>query len=307
MLPVSGMLALLAAEQPLAVWQQLAVLATTSSAEVIEDLLLSDAYFVADHSQSPLDSTERRVLLECLPWPALRFCLQLAQREQLGDGTALLEQVRAASGIDRLQQVLQDRFFALSGLIKAGTVLRKAWQPCDQALLTLRALTEQRRTDRQRSDQAAELLRQLIPTTPALGLVLDVVTASTSAIDNERHRLEATWAQLEKIRARAEQGFRFLDADLAGLQQLECLGATILTSAERAELRRLFGGDGPEIQQRLGLALDTPLAEIIADAVWDRRDAWAARHTQAARELAPLCEHAVDCLDRILEHIEQPL
>ncbi len=288
-----------------AVWDQVARLATASHADVLDDLLLSDDYFCRDHPAAPLDSATRRALLERLSWPALRFCLQLAHQKQIDQGAALLQQVRDASGIDRLQQVLQARFFALSGLIKAGTVLRKAWQPCDQALLTLRDLTERRHSALQRADQAAALVQGLMGSTPALRLVLDYVTDSKSAVANEQQRVEATWNQLDRIRTRVEQGFRFLDADLAYLEQLEQLGSDELPDpAERAELRRLFGGNGSSIQQRLGLAPDTPLDAAIEDQVWDRRDAWATRRVQASRGLAPLCAHASDCLDRILEHLD---
>lgn len=303
-IPVSGMLALLAAEQPVAVWDQIAQLATASRADVLDDLLLSDDYFCRDHPTAPLDSATRRDLLERLPWPALRFCLQLAHQQQIDQGAALLQQVRAASGLDRLQQVLHTRFFALSGLIKAGSVLRKAWQPCDQALLTLRDLNDQRYTALQRADQATALVQGLMDSTPALRLVLDYVADSKSAVANEQQRVEATWNQLDRIRARAEQGFHFLDADLACLEQLEQLDSGDLPDpADRAELRCLFGGNGPDVEQRLGLAPETPLDATAEDQAWDRRDAWATRRAQASRGLAPLCAHAIDCLDRILEHL----
>ncbi len=304
-IPVSGMLALLTAEQPLEVWDQIARLAMASNAEVLDDLLLSDDYFSRDHPAAPLDSATRRALLERLSWPALRFCLQLAHRKQIDQGSDLLHQVRDASGIDRLQQVLHTRFFALSGLIKAGTTLRKAWQPCDQALLMLRDLNDRRNSALQRADQAAALVQGLMGSTAALRLVLDYVTDSKSAVANEQQRVEATWNQLDRIRARAEQGFRFLDTDLACLEQLDQLCSDELPDpADRAELRRLFGGNGPSVQQRLGLAPETPLDATIEDQVWDRLDVWATRRAQASRGLAPLCEHAGACLDRILEYLD---
>lgn len=304
-IPVSGMLALLVAEQPPAVWQSLAELATASRAEVLEDLLLSDGYFVGEQPQAPCDSRTRQALLDRLSWPAVRFCLQLAQRERIDQGAVLRQQVHAASGIERLQQVLQERFFALSGLIKAGTVLRKAWQPCDQALLTLRDLTERRQDERRRADQAAEVVRGLLESTPVLGSVLDYVADSMSAVENERQRLEANWIALDRIRTRAEHSFRFLDEDLAGLELLERLGAEAISeAAERTELQRLFGGEGPDIHHRLGLVPDAPLDAAVVDRVWDRRDAWAVRRGSASRELNRIIEHALDCLDRILDYLE---
>lgn len=303
-IPVSGMLALLAAEQPPCVWDQIAHLAVASSADTLEDLRLSDDKFCNDYPQATLDSAARRALLQAVTWPALRFCLGLAHREQIDSGATLVRRVRETSGIDRLQQVLQTRFFALSGLIKAGTVLRKAWQPCDQALLLLRDLTEQHRMARRQADQSAQLLRDLIAGTPALRQVLDYVSASTAAVDNEQRRAEETWDRLESLRTRAEQGFRFLDADLACMEQLERLPADSLDAALREELRRLFGGDGPGLYQRLGLAAETPLDVSMEAQIWDRRDALAARRAQSAHSLAPLFEHAIECLDRILEEIE---
>jgi hypothetical protein len=304
-IPVSGMLALLVLEQPTEVWDRIALLAAESGDDVLEDLLLTESYFGQDHPKAPLDATERRALLEQVPWPALRFCIKHAENEQVGDGQELLQQVRDASGIAPLLQILQERFFARSGLIKAGTVLRKAWQPCDRALLTLQGLTGQRRDEIGRADQAAELLQGLVSSTPAFEPVLDYVTASKSAVENEQHRVEETWNELDLIRHRAESGFRFLDADVACLEILDRLGLNELAdAAESAELRRLFGEDGPDVRCRLGLAREMPLDSSIEEQIWDRRDHWAARRAQASRDVARLCEHAVDCLDRMLELIE---
>ena len=51
------------------------------------------------------------------------------------------------SGIERLKSVLQNRFFSLAGLIQASTALRKAWDPCNIALLRFRELLERRTQD----------------------------------------------------------------------------------------------------------------------------------------------------------------
>jgi hypothetical protein len=303
-IPVSGMLANLASELPLEHWADMSRLATASEASALDDLLLAERYFSQEAGGVALDVAARQALLTQVQWPALRFCVKLARDRSLDSAESLHQAVLNASGIETLKALLRSRFFALAGLIKASTVLRKAWQPCDQALLMLRDLVEQRRHDLQRAGRVEQVLRDLAPANPALGEALAYVTSSKSAVENDQRRVEESWEDLDAIRSRAEAGFRFLDADIACLESLERLSEEELDDVERAELHRLFGGEGPEVRRRLGLAPDTPLDRAAEERVWDRKDHWAVRRAQVARETARLCEHAVDCLDRILDVME---
>jgi len=73
-----------------------------------------------------------------MEWPVLRFAITIASANKIDDGNALCQALIEASGIEQLKNLLKDRFFSLAGLIKAGSVLRKAWDPCNIALLRIK-------------------------------------------------------------------------------------------------------------------------------------------------------------------------
>ena len=100
---------------------------------MLDELTTAPAYFRDEIDGVTIPATERVELSAALPWPALSFAVWLARARQPGSGGALRDALRDASGIDRLHALLQDRFFSLAGLIQAGGVLRKAWDPCERA------------------------------------------------------------------------------------------------------------------------------------------------------------------------------
>jgi hypothetical protein len=300
-IPVSGMLALLAQEAPEADFAALAWLAAESPAKDLDYLLRSDAHFVEERPGAALDVASRLALKARIQWPALRFCLKLAQLRQPGDGPALRRAVWEASGIDGLKKLLRERFFAVAGLLQAGSVLRKAMDPCEQAMLALRELLERRRQDLALGEASASLLAARLASAPELGPVLDYVRRSRAAVAADLRQVEQTWTELDGLKHAALSRFGMLDEDVACLQWLET-GVEGLTREEAAELRRLFGGNGPEIGQRLPAAPSAGTVEL----AWDRRDHWAAQGQRAgSKEAARLCRHAVVCLDQILSELEK--
>jgi hypothetical protein len=304
-IPTSGLLANVAMTTPDEIWSHIAKLATESPPETVGYLLRADSYFCRDRPGAALDSEHRAALSQALEWPALRFAVQLAQSRGIADGPTLHRTIRDASGLERLKALLQTRFFSLAGLIKASTVLRKAWEPCNVALLRLRDHAEQRKGDLELGARSEHILSDRVQGEAALGPVLEYVTHSRAAVQNDLQQIETVRQDLDAIRARAAASFQFLDSDIACLKGLESLsGEEALSAEESAELYRLFGGDGPEIHMRLGLPADADLNEEVKDSIWDRHAYWANRKVRASGDLRALCEHAVGCLDKILDTLE---
>jgi hypothetical protein len=304
-IPTSGLLANIAITASPDVWDDIAKLATESPPETVRYLLRADSYFCRDRAGAALESTRRAALSKALEWPALRFAVQLAQSRGIAEGPALHQAILEASGLERLKALLRTRFFSLAGLIKASTVLRKAWEPCNVALLRLRDHAEQRKGNLELGAKSEAILSDRVQGDATLSPVLEYVTHSRASVQNDLQQIETIQQDLDAIRARATARFQFLDSDIACLKELESLsGEEILSAEERAELYRLFGANGPDIRSRLGLPADGDINEEVKDVIWDRHDHWASRKVRASGELRALCEHAVVCLDKILDALE---
>jgi hypothetical protein len=303
-IPTSGLLARLAVQTPTETWEQLAMLANRSTPEAIRYLLRADSYFIEERTGAALDRGIRIQLCRQIEWPALRFVLKFAQVRQIKDAQSLQQAILEASGIKQLKSVLQTRFFALAGLIQASTVLRKAWDPCNIALLRLRDLVEQRRRALDLGARSEDILRPLIQNNATLSPVFDYVAHSRISVQNDLNQIETTRHDLDRIRYQAESNFVFLDQDITCLERLENLSPDEISDDERFELYRLFGGTGPNIETRLGCA-DSIEREKMRELLWDRHSYWAERRSRASGGLLRICEHAANCLERLLDQLEE--
>lgn len=306
-IPTSGLLAQVAENVAAETWDALARLATDSTPSAVRYLLRADSYFAGEREGAALDSAARTILKDTLPLPALRFIVQIAQTRGIADGAVLRHTVLEASGLRRLKDLLQRRFFSLASLIKASTVLRKAWEPCNVARLRLRDRVEAGRQAMELGKQSEQRLQECVPTNPMLASVLDYVTHARTAVQNDSRQIETVFQQLDEIQHQAVSRFQFLDNDISCLRRLDSLSeADSLTDEERTELYRLFGGQGPDIRARLDLSAESALDTGVIDEIWDRHDYWSRRKAQATGEVHELCEHALACLSRMLEQLEEP-
>ncbi len=304
-LPTSGLLATTCLETGLEPWQKLSYLVNKTSPELLNYLLRADKYFRNEKPDVPLTSRDRSNLLETLPWPVLRFAVWLAQSREIPDGQTLRQAVYEASGIERLKSSLQNRFFSLAKLIKAGTILRKAWDPCHTALIALRQIAQERNKDLELGRYCQKMLTKLQLPQAVAEPVLQYLNNSLSTVEKELLQVETIRRELDTLKHQAGSNFQFLEADLSCLDALETVPAETITAEEKAELYRLFGGLGPDLWSRLGLLSSSVQSQATIDQIWDRRDYWATRQARASKALLPLCEHAVACIDRILQNLEE--
>lgn len=302
-IPASGLLANLAREVLVETWASIAKLAMQSTPDAVRYLLRADSYFCEKKAGAALDPDTRSELCRRMEWPALCFSVKLAHSHQISDGDALRQAVLEASSLEQLKSLLRSRFFTLAGLIKAGTVLRKAWDPCNRAMLELRELVEHRREALKLGVRSEDILRS--QKDPALALVLEYVIRSRSSVQNELKQIETTQHDLDRIKHQAASNFEFLDHDIACLKCLEALPKGEISEEERTELYRLFGGNGPYIWMRLGLAAAADITEAVKDRLWDRHAYWAQRRWRASDDLLKVCEHATESLAKILDHLEE--
>jgi len=94
----------------------------TMPAEELTSLLLSVDRFV-DPASSPLPSQTRRDLLARLGLFGVRYCLAALREQRVGTATEMSRDLIAASGIDRLSELLEDHFAGRARRLKARSAL----------------------------------------------------------------------------------------------------------------------------------------------------------------------------------------
>jgi len=318
-LPVSGILAQFAADVPIAVMDKLAFIATMADQADLEFLTSTEPRFQSDRSGLPLSAVERKELYgeirwhlsggrpeQLQAWSIVAFVLRHAAANGIRDGGALKAELRKLSRLDELNELLEKRFFKIGSLIQAGSVLAKALQPCEQALLLLKDGFERRKELAALGDQLVKLLPEApIADTNLRRKLDDYLGASTAMVHDELDPLKKTWEELYERVAAAQTGFRLLMSDIA---QIEILGDSYDLALEDDlvhDLRYLFGIGGVETYQRLGLPPQSNNEALLA-----RADVLQAALTRRKRSgamddtLRKMFEHAEDRLQAIFSAID---
>jgi hypothetical protein len=265
--PVSGLLyqtCLLVADGDL---EKLAALATQTGEAELGELLADEQSFRGDLRGAAIYDAVLGSLCagradQSDPWPALRFAARLAARERVTDAGALRMLIRDASGIERLRDELQRRFFKLSGLIQAGSVLRRALALCEEAAQNLRTerarfqeMERQQKGVRERLAQARDLDRELRDSVSAL------CDGQQSILREALETLERTQMELDTWSREGQRKVGLLLADAEQIEVLENPGAGFDPDTAQS-LRRLFGLGGIATWQRLALRADASLLDL---------------------------------------------
>lgn len=276
-LPVSGILAQFAADVPEAAMDRLAFLASRTNETDLLATIKREVRFQADRSGVPLSGAERNELYndirwhlsggrpgEVDAWPAVKIVLRHAAVNDIKDGAALKAEIRKLSRLDDLNALLEERFFKIASVIQAGSVLKKALDPCEQALLLLKDGYERRK-------ELAELGDKLVDAFPQAPLndsnlrrkLSDYLGASTKLVHEELDPLEATWRELYERVTEARTSFGLLMSDITQLDVLSDDYELPLDDDLIHELRCLFGINGVETHQRLALPADADKATML--------------------------------------------
>lgn len=300
--PVSGLLAVLCRTAPLSSWHDLGRLVAATPAEVLDELMMSSDFFRDPVPRAGLNEEARVALAAALPWPAISFAVWVARSRGITSGDALRHALWEASGIDRLQHLLSARFFSLAGLIRAGTVLKKAWDPCKQAMVILDDVRRRQHVVKDKARSAKQVLDDLVARQGELREVLDYVSVSLEAVELEARMTEQVLTELHDIVYREEKNFRLLETDVAWLRQLEA-GIPEAAPDEALELSRLFGQNGPDMIARIGLAAGATVDAVVA-AASERHEYWSRRRAHSRNPLHDACDHARERLEMILDACE---
>ena len=206
--------------------------------------------------------------------------------------------------LERLKQILEKRFFAHAELIKANTVLRKAWDPCNVGLARLRGLEKDRGIDQREGEKSRKLLDSVELPGGTQQVVAGYITRSLDAVRTDLENINILRSHLDNLRHRARSNFNALEADMRILEALETEEAETLSADERIELARICGFNGVEPWSRLGfeVAPDEAPAALVERAE-NLLDTWE-RHRQRGIPHRRLASHACDRINQVLDYLE---
>jgi hypothetical protein len=302
-IPTSGLLARHVAEVPVAVWQRVCDLCARSSTPVLDALLLSERDFVEECQGAGLDESARREILGAVSWKIVPLCVQLAKRENICDGSALQSRLNDASGIPALLGLLQKHFFSRARLIKASTVLRKAWEPCEMALQTLRRELDSQSAMVKQGRAAQAVIESRCATDPDLQTARRYVTDSLAIVERDMVALTDIQREIDALKYRAMRNFELFDSDIESLKLLETQRGSF-SQSEAAELDCLFGQTGPDMWSRLGIDPKASDPETAITRARDRFSFWSLQKQRSHGHRSAICAHAWDVLDLILNHLK---
>ena len=300
--PTSGLLARHAATVSAAIWQDICDLSIRSTDKAIEDLLLNDKAFIDEVQGAVLDTSARRGILESVSWKIIPLCINLARREHIVDSHALRTRVDEASGIPALRDLLQKHFFSRARLIKASTVLRKAWEPCEIALQTLRREIDLQKEIVGQGRSAHAALQEHCKTNHDLEVAEEYVTSSLAVVERDILTLTDIQEEIDNLKYTAKRNFDLFDRDLDSLKLLEAERSTF-SQEEANELSHLFGQEGPELHHRLGLADHNDILSAKSSAQ-ERFTYWSMQRNHSRCQRADICAHACYVMDLILTNLE---
>lgn len=306
--PVSAPLAIAAERFPDPFWCQLVDLANNSSATSLEQLLISDKYFATKSIPScSLDPAARKMLRSQfkIPWPSLKFILRHAQLSKPGASTALREQILAASGITKIRDELERRFFSRAQMIKAFSLLAKAWEPCQIASSRLR--NHKIRIDGllAEADAARSCLEEQISAgVSALIPVREYIEVTRSLVEEDLRSSATTLRKLGEAQLQLKDPYEDMNADMQMLELLEKHWSQI-GQKTGIRLRCLFGFRGPDVNSRIQLESTEGDTSITFDQV--QLAICEVRGLQATSNsiLKPIFEHAETRLEQIADWLDQ--
>ena len=301
--PTSGLLARHVAEVPVHIWQQVTDLCSRSTDAGLAALLLSEQDFTDDCPGAGLDAATRRGLLAAISWKIVPLCIYLARQQGIADGEALRSTLHTASGIPALRDLLQKNFFSRARLIKASTILRKAWEPCEIALQTLRRESEAQAAMVKQGREAADAVAARCASDAGLNSARRYIETSLRVVERDISALTEIQREVDALKYRVTRNFDLFDADIESLKVLETQRAAF-TPEEAVELERLFGQQAPDLWSRLGLPETKTDNTAAINTARERFTSWSLQKQRNYGEKAAICGHACNVLDLILNHLE---
>ena len=234
-------------------WSQVLDLTTNTHPDVLDDLLLRDKDFKTGAEPAcPLDVAARQELLadHRLPWPSFKVIVRLAQKERPASADAL----RARSGASVAWASYGKRWtsaFWRSRMIKAFSVLSKAWEPCQIAAGRLRNHKNRLIQLLEDAEQSSGALAEMIASgADQLQPVRRYIEETRQTVAHDLRSAGEALRSLGEIVLTIKDAYDDMDADLRMLERVDQAQSELGEEWTR-KLRALFGYGGPSFVDRV--------------------------------------------------------
>jgi len=306
-IPVSAPLAKAAEQFPDDFWSRVLTLAVGSTDAAIRTLFLRDTYFgQASEPGCSLSASERQTLRNTypLPWPSLKLIIKLGRAQKPETAADFRALVLNGSGILALRRELHRRFFARSRMIKAFSVLSKAWEPCQAANISLRnhKVRYTRLLDAAQ-DAVQGLAKHPSKDNATYAPVRRYVEETRTIVEQDLRRASEILRNLGEAVVRIQDGYDDMNADLRMLEALECNESDIGLEWVRI-LRHLFGYGGPEIAARIAPLVNKAQSRDPADAVEQAIGHFRSTRLRSRLPVREILDHAINRLEQIADWLD---
>lgn len=295
-IPVSGPLARACQRCPPWFWDEILRLVTGSSSDTLETITMRDSWFNKPVDNCPLTPEERtRLLAESeLAWPCFKTLLLLAASRSYAGGTQLQQAVREISGIDRLLEFLDRRFFDRSRLIRASNVLNRALRVTDTARGRLKNRLADLASDQELGRQAlAE-----IDTSSNLPKAQAFIERRLTETCRDSEQLTSLLRDLEGQARSVRESFQSFEQDCRSVQCMDD-HSDQFDRGEVVEILALLGAYGASLSERLGTTDDADFLESL----YGRFDRWLQLRHTAKGERRIVLDQVVSRLEAALRQL----
>ena len=243
----------------------------------------------------------RKYLYANLGYELMKMIFWVADKFKILDGKKLRRKMWEISNIDALKNILTKRFFAQASLIKANTVLRKAWSPCTVGIGRLRDLEERRATNYTQGLSSLEAMEDVH--SAQKHLIESYIRDSLKAVRDDLQGIKKIRLELEDLREEAYSNFEVLEKDLSLMEALGTEDAANLSPDQKNEIRALLGLNGTEIWKRLGYPQDPDDRYDLIGRAEDMLDMWEGENKRGIPHRR-IAVHACDRLNQMLDALE---
>lgn len=294
-IPVSGPLARACQLCSPSFWDDVLRLVRGTSGDTLETLTMQESWFTRPEPDCTVTMEERKRMRisSHLAWPCFKTVLLLAASRSFRDGAEMRQALREISGIDRLLEFLERRFFDRSRLIRASNVLNRALGVTEAARGRLR----NRLADLTLGQDLGQQALAEFPATSAFPKARAYIEQRLAESRREHDQVSSALRDLEVQAASVRESFLHFEQDCKSVQYLDD-HADQFDHAEVVEILTLLGAYGAGVTERLGAAD----GEFDVEALHDRLDRWLVRRHEAKDERRFVLNQVVSHLEDAIRH-----
>lgn len=270
---VSAPLAILAdrLETDNAFWKSMVSLGRKSTPEAIEMITMDEDYYTYDVEGcglAPLDREELRghatAIYPGLPWPSFKTIIRVASSPEIVTSDDLHRKITEMSGFPTLRKELEDRYFGRTRVIKAFSLLAKAWKPCQIAQAILRNLKADLDRTIREGDEVLKTLEPRSQSDPSLSAAVDYIHKSRRSLEARFRDSQSVLTEIGDSIGPIQTAFEDMESEFAALELLDERKSDYPSEAVLL-IRLLLGAEGTELEARIkAVDSDSPTADEFA-------------------------------------------